>query len=701
MKQKILIIDDSVVNINALHMMLKEEYQVFVAKNGRDGIRQATLIQPSLILLDILMPEMDGFQVLDVLTKDSNTSSIPVMFITCLNDDKNEEKGLSLGAVDYITKPFNLSVVKAKVRNHIELFQYRKTIENIAMLDGLTGIPNRRSYDERVKVDWQCAMTGRIPISVVILDIDCFKEYNDNYGHLQGDMVLKQVAKQLELDIHKKGGFVGRYGGEEFVVILLGQTEEETIALLEDVRSNIENLNIQHLHSRAEKVVTVSIGGRTIVPTKDIDLNQFIESVDQRLYRAKMLGRNRVVWEAYCETKGQLEIFLFGNIKLMSQNGSLVPKYQRKKVWLMVAYIIINRFKEYTKEDLIEAIWPYEKPEDPGYELKLLLEEFKDELEVLKLSYLRELIVTINGVYHWNNNYMCIVDSELFENILQETLQKDLTQEQKVERYLRAIELYNNDFMMKVSDVKWVVNLKRWYRNLYLNTVNHVLEYWAEQGDYESIIKLCVKDLYNEEFNEEMHYYYLIALIHLNRRREALAHYEYIVESYYSILGVAPSSRILDLYVDIVEDKTEKKRDLRSINEQLKENTVAQGAYFCEYVVFENIYQLEARNMVRTGKMVYLCLLTLERKEKEFALEVDLEGPMQALKQSIMNNLRIGDCFCRYSTTQYMIILPAASYDIGKMVMNRILQKFEDTNQYENIEVKYELVPVEPASVKK
>lgn len=701
MKHRILIIDDSVVNINALHMMLKEEYQVFVAKNGRDGIRQATLIQPSLILLDILMPEMDGFEVLDILTKDSNTSSIPVMFITCLNDDKNEEKGLSLGAVDYITKPFNLSVIKAKVRNHIELFQYRKTIENIAMLDGLTGIPNRRSYDERVKVDWQCAMSGKIPISVVILDIDCFKEYNDNYGHLQGDLVLKQVAKQLESDIPTKGGFVGRYGGEEFVVILLGQTEEEAIALLENVRSNIEKLNIQHLHSRAEKVITVSIGGRTIVPTKETDLNQFIESVDQRLYRAKTLGRNLVVWESYCETKGQLEIFLFGNMKIMSQTGSVVPKFQRKKVWLMLSYIIINRFKEYTKEELITAIWPYEKPEDPNYELKLLLEEFKEELEVLKLPYLRELIVAINGVYHWNNNYMCIVDSELFVNILQETLENDLTPEEKLERYLKAIELYNNDFIMKVTDVKWVINLQRWYRNLYLNTVNHVLEYWAMNEDYESIIKLCVKDLYNEEFNEEMHYYYLIALIHLNRRKEALAHYEYIVESYYSILGVAPTSRLLDLYVDIVEDKSERKRDLRSINEQLKENAFAKGAYFCEYVVFENIYQLEARNMVRTGKMVYLCLITLEKRDIEFAMEGDLEDPMLGLKQSILTSLRIGDCFCRYSTTQFMIILPAASYDIGKMVMNRILQRFEDTYQYENITIRYELVPVEPATVKK
>ncbi len=698
MKHKILIIDDSVVNINALHMMLKEEYQVFVAKNGRDGIKQANLIQPSLILLDILMPEMDGFQVLDVLTKDSNTSSIPVMFITCLNDDKNEEKGLSLGAVDYITKPFNLSVIKAKVRNHIEVYQYRKTIENIAMLDGLTGIPNRRSYDERVKLDWQYAISEQLPISIVIIDIDCFKEYNDNYGHLQGDMVLKQVAKQLEKDIPTKGGFVARYGGEEFVVILLHYTQEEAIEILENVRANIENLNIQHLHSRAEKVITVSIGGGTIIPEKEHELNHFVEIVDQRLYRAKTLGRNLLVWESYRETKGQLEIFLFGNLKILSQNGMAVPKYPKKKVWILLTYLILNRFREYNKTDLIEAIWPYEKPEDPNYELKLLLEELKEELEVLKLSYLRELIITINGVYHWNNNYLCVVDSDLFENILQENVLSKLSEDERMERYLSAIELYKSEFLVKIADVKWVVNLQRWYRNLFLDAVNHALSYWNNSKDYESIINLCIKDLYNEEFNENLHYYYLVALINLDRRREALAHYEYIVESHYSILGVPPSERILDLYVDIVADKAEKKRDLRAINELMRENSIAKGAYFCEYVVFKNIYQLEARNMVRSGKMVYLCLLNLNHNSKEVPKDYSLETQMEGLKDSITNSLRIGDCFCRYSTSQFMIILPAANYDIGTIVMERILNDFYLNHEGVAVSITYELVPVEPAT---
>ncbi len=699
MKHKILIIDDSVVNINALHMMLKEEYQVFVAKNGRDGIKQANLIQPSLILLDILMPEMDGFEVLDVLTKDSNTSSIPVMFITCLNDDKNEEKGLSLGAVDYITKPFNLSVIKAKVRNHIEVYQYRKTIENIAMLDGLTGIPNRRSYDERVKVDWQYAMSEQVPISIVIMDIDCFKEYNDNYGHLQGDMVLKQVAKQLEKDIPTKGGFAARYGGEEFVVILLHYTQEEAMEILENVRANIENLNIQHLHSRAEKVITVSIGGGTIIPEKEHELNHFVEIVDQRLYRAKTLGRNLLIWESYRETKGQLEIFLFGNLKILSQNGVAVPKYPKKKVWILLTYLILNRFREYNKADLIEAIWPYEKPEDPNYELKMLLEELKEELEVLKLSYLRELIITINGVYHWNNNYLCVVDCDLFENILQESVLSKLSEDERMERYLSAIELYKSEFLVKITDVKWVVNLQRWYRNLYLDAVNHALSYWNHSKDYESVVNLCVKDLYNEEFNENLHYYYLVALINLERRREALAHYEYIVESHYSILGVPPSERILDLYVDIVADKAEKKRDLRAINELMRENSIAKGAYFCEYVVFKNIYQLEARNMVRTGKMVYLCLLNLNFST-ELPKEYSLEKQMEGLKNSISNSLRIGDCFCRYSTSQFMVILPAANYDIGTIVMERIVNDFYLNHEDVVVSVTYELVPVEPATTK-
>ena len=293
----ILLIDDSKFNIRVLTCILEDNYSVYSSNNGKEGIELAKTVFPSLILVDIIMPDMDGFEVLTKLKQYECTKDIPVIFITSISNIESEEKGFSLGAVDYITKPFSPSIVKARVKTHIDLFRYRKKIENMAMLDGLTSVLNRRGYNIKIQSEWETAIKYQNPLSILILDIDCFKQYNDNYGHLKGDDVIKLVASTAENVLKDTSGIIARYGGEEFIIILPNTNHENGFKIAENIRISIENLEIEHLYSKSNKpFLTVSVGGMDIIPSKESKLEDFINIVDCALYQAKDLGRNRSFW---------------------------------------------------------------------------------------------------------------------------------------------------------------------------------------------------------------------------------------------------------------------------------------------------------------------------------------------------------------------------------------------------------------------
>lgn len=696
MKQSVLIIDDSVVNINTLNLILKEDYRIYVSKNGKDGIEQAISLQPSIILLDIVMPEMDGFQVLEILSKNPLIENTPIMIISSLSDEKKEERGLQLGAVDYITKPFNPSVIKAKVKNHIELFLYRKTIENIAMLDGLTGIPNRRSYDFQVQSWWRQAQKEKKNISIAILDIDCFKEYNDNYGHMQGDIVLKRVAKKLEESLPSTNAYVARYGGEEFAVILYDYLEEQAIHILENVRNAIEEMKIPHIHSRAKKVITVSIGGKTLIPEEQDELQQFVEAVDRRLYRAKGRGRDNVIWDSNQDSKGQIEVFFFGGIKILSHEGSLVVNTKvKKKIWILFVYLISNRFNNYTKQELVNAVWPYGGVNDQSFELKRLIDALKVELEVLKLPFSRDIIVNINGVYHWNNNYMCIVDSELFENLCMQAEKEEQDEVEIMKLYKNAVELYKQDYLYRITCMDWINQKQKQYRKMYLDALVYILKRLYYRHDFGQIVSYCERVIESEEFNEKLQYYYLIALNGLGRKKEAIDHYEYIVESYYSVLNCSAPRIISDLYLELVNPNVLTKKNIRMIREEIKEAEITYGAYYCDYHVFKNIYQLEARNMIRTGKIAYLCLLNLEVKATCSNVGETLLQAMNKVLGILKENLRIGDTISKLSDSQYILLIPLLNHESGNRVMKRILSSYEQEANHNNVKISYDLLPVE------
>ncbi|MCI8284693.1 MAG: diguanylate cyclase [Firmicutes bacterium] len=294
---KILIIDDSTVQANFLESILSDDYEVTKTHTAKDGLHLAQIEDYSLILLDVIMPDMDGFMLLKELQETFITKNIPVILITSLSDIQSEEKGLVLGAVDYITKPFHPLIVKARVNTHIKLWHYRKQIEKQALVDELTGIANRRSYDNFIMTKWQEAIRLKHSVSICMFDIDNFKLYNDTYGHPAGDKVIAAVAKTASSYLKRTTDFFARYGGEEFIAIILGSEAKPAFEHLKKIRGAIENLKIPHKASKHNHV-TVSIGGITVVPEHGYSYDTYLKLSDTMLYDAKRLGRNMVVWSS-------------------------------------------------------------------------------------------------------------------------------------------------------------------------------------------------------------------------------------------------------------------------------------------------------------------------------------------------------------------------------------------------------------------
>lgn len=244
--EKILIVDDSIVQAAQLKAILEDEYDIIIAQTAEEGLRLAGSETLSLILLDVVMPGMDGFTLLKKLQEEIITQSIPVILVTSLSDVENEQHGLVLGAVDYITKPFHSLIVKARVNTHVKLYQYRRQVERQSMTDQLTGVANRRRYERYCITKWNEAVRLHVPFSICMFDIDRFKAYNDTFGHPAGDKVISAVARTVSSYLQRSTDFLARYGGEEFVALFMGDHAQKIFPHLIKIRQAVENLHIPH-----------------------------------------------------------------------------------------------------------------------------------------------------------------------------------------------------------------------------------------------------------------------------------------------------------------------------------------------------------------------------------------------------------------------------------------------------------------------
>lgn len=292
--EKVLIVDDERLNIKVLLEILKKHYTIIIAKNGAQALERAMSEElPDLVLLDIMMPDINGFQVCKQLKTNDRTKNIPIIFITARDEAEDEAKGLALGAVDYITKPFHPAVVMARVRTHLLLKRKTDLLEKTASMDGLTELANRRRFDEVFQIEWKRAKRNQITLSLILADINFFKQFNDNYGHTAGDQCLRRVSRTLSETIKRPADLLARYGGEEFAVILPETSMEGAEEIAEQMLENVWRLNIPHRFSKADDRVTISMGVATTVPIKNQTSTELIEAADGMLYKAKGNGRNQ------------------------------------------------------------------------------------------------------------------------------------------------------------------------------------------------------------------------------------------------------------------------------------------------------------------------------------------------------------------------------------------------------------------------
>jgi diguanylate cyclase (GGDEF)-like protein len=294
----LLVVDDERQNRLLLTELFDGQYRIIQAKNGVQALEKARQHQPDLILLDVLMPEMDGMAVLHELKRDGSTRHIPVIFVTALDSAADEEKGLDLGAVDYISKPFHPPIVRARVRNHLQLVHQRRLLEQLAALDGLTGIPNRRQFDTALEREWRRCRRNAQPLSLIIADVDFFKKYNDTLGHASGDRVLQEVAATLRQGVRRPADLVARYGGEEFVLLLPETCAANAQLLARNLLNLLQQKALPHPASDVGPHITLSMGGVTAIPAGDAPDPEFFQRADAALYAAKAQGRNRVCWSA-------------------------------------------------------------------------------------------------------------------------------------------------------------------------------------------------------------------------------------------------------------------------------------------------------------------------------------------------------------------------------------------------------------------
>ncbi len=295
-RMTILIVDDVPENLKILGGLLKDQYRVHIAKSGQQVLKSVTDHgNPDLILLDVVMPGMDGYEVCTAIKGDPKTADIPIIFVTSKDTPIDEVRAFDLGAADFITKPYDPNIVLARVRSQLESKAVMDTLMESAYIDGLTQIYNRRKFDEEYAQYWQMAQRTQAVLSVGLIDIDHFKQYNDTYGHGQGDVCLHQVAQAVNQNMRRQTDFAARYGGEEFVCVFYGTDCPEASEIMERTLEAIRSLGIPHEKSSAAAHVTVSAGLCTLRVTQEADRTAVLQEADKALYEAKEKGRNRVV----------------------------------------------------------------------------------------------------------------------------------------------------------------------------------------------------------------------------------------------------------------------------------------------------------------------------------------------------------------------------------------------------------------------
>ncbi|MBD2677278.1 MULTISPECIES: PleD family two-component system response regulator [Nostoc] len=299
----VLIVDDEpFIRMILRNFLEREAYQIVEARNGIEALTMYNKVHPDIVLLDAIMPDMDGFECCTQLQILDCSKHIPVLMITGLEDEESVDRAFEVGAMDYITKPIHWPVLRQRVKRLIQQSQLQQKLEAVNLelqrlvtIDGLTEVANRRGFEEYFYQEWQRMKREQQPLSLILCDVDFFKSYNDTYGHRVGDRCLIKIAQAIKDIVKRPGDLVARYGGEEFAVILPNTDTQGATYVAEKICDAVRKLAIPHQNSQVSRHVTISAGFTTVIPQLNSDLEEMFAAADRALYQAKKAGRDRFV----------------------------------------------------------------------------------------------------------------------------------------------------------------------------------------------------------------------------------------------------------------------------------------------------------------------------------------------------------------------------------------------------------------------
>ncbi|NRB38432.1 MAG: diguanylate cyclase [Pseudomonadales bacterium] len=299
-QQTVMLVDDEIANLEQLNNWLEKDYRIIGVMRGETTLEEAADYQPDLILLDTQMPHSDGYEICRQLKNDARCKHIPVILMGHMENKKTPVKsslGLDLGAVDYLNKPFNRAIVKARVRNHLSLQRKNRLLETAMKMDSTTLMPNHDAFEETLETEWARCMRSEALISTIIIDIDMFRHYNDHYGHSAGNDCLSKIGNTLATCSKRPGDFVAHYNDKVFAAILTDTDHDGALQLAEVYKQSIENLHIPHAYSGTTDHVTVSIGVGTVSPTTTMDTSakMLMDASYDFLHQAENNGYNRII----------------------------------------------------------------------------------------------------------------------------------------------------------------------------------------------------------------------------------------------------------------------------------------------------------------------------------------------------------------------------------------------------------------------
>ena len=378
-----------------------------------------------------------------------------------------------------------------------------------------------------------------------------------------------------------------------------------------------------------------------------------------------------------------------GDKAIVDQNN------QAKKPWSLLEYLITFRGRDIPVEELIDLFWKDEGSNNPAGALKTLMFRVRKLLEPLGYP-TQELIFQNRKAYGWTKHLTTVSDTDRFEDLCVQSEALELTFDQRLSLCMEAFTLYKGNFLPKSEWETWVVPIHTYYHTLYQKLVNRILNMLDEKKDYPTMIEVCQQAIAIDPYGEDGHYYLICALYQSGNQLMAMEHYQRVNDMFYNEFAITPSLRFKELYKLISDKKHGITMDLSNIREILLEGGTSKGAFCCEPSVFRDIYQLETRAIERTGDSIFLCLLTISNLKGELLKPAVQTRAMDELGESIRNSLRRGDIFSRYSVSQYLMLLPTATYENGENVLKRIIQNFKKEYSRKDLSITYSLQSVTP-----